>query len=169
MASSPTYAPIATQTLSSATNTVTFSSISGSYTDLVLIASVRKGGSANEAMFITFNGDSNTNYSFTILTGSGTASTSVTSTNGTKIQWYGQETASNTFALNILNIQDYSNTTTYKTVIGRNANPLYRTASTIGLWRSTSAITSITLTPDAYLSPNFEIGSSFTLYGIQAA
>ena len=163
-----TYEKIATTTLGSATNTVTFSSISGAYTDLVLIANVRKGGAAGESMFVTFNGDNGSNYSYTWLSGNGSAANSYRASNDVRLQWYAQNTTANTFTINILNIQNYSNSTTYKTIIGRNATANLQSNANVGLWRSTSAITSITLTPDLYLSPNFEIGCSFTIYGIKA-
>lgn len=164
-----TYEPLATTTLSSATNTVTFSSISGAYTDLVLIANVRKGGDVGEPMFVRFNSDTGSNYSFTWLVGIAGGPNSYRASNQTMIQIYGQTTTASVFTANILNIQDYSNSTTYKTVISRTNSGNREVNSTVGLWRSTSAITSITLTPDAYLSPNFEIGCSFTLYGIKEA
>jgi hypothetical protein len=51
-----TYEPIATTTLSSAQSSVTFSSISGSYTDLVLVSNVSgSGGNAN--LRVTLNSD----------------------------------------------------------------------------------------------------------------
>jgi hypothetical protein len=37
------------------------------------------------------------------------------------------------------------------------------------LWRSTAAITSITLYGNTNFSTNFSVGSTFTLYGIKAA
>lgn len=165
---SSTYEKIATNTLASATNTVTFSSIPSTYTDLVVIANVRKGGDAGEPMFVRFNSDTGSNYSFTWLTGNGSTANSYRGSNQTMIQFYGQNTAASTFTTNILNVQNYSNSTTYKTVIGRSGTANTQTNTTVGLWRSTSAINSITLTPDTYLSPNFEIGCSFTLYGIKA-
>ncbi len=61
--------------------------------------------------------------------------------------------------------QNYSNTTTYKTVLSRCSNPTGGTLAVAGLWRSTAAITSITLTPTA---GNWLSGSTFTLYGIKA-
>jgi hypothetical protein len=164
-----TYEKIATTTLSSATNTVTFSSISSLYTDLVIIASVRKGGENGEGLWITFNGDTSSNYSYTWITGNGTSVNSYRATSDSRLQIYNQTTASSIFTANVLNIQNYSNTTTFKTLIGKAGTGNLRVNAVVGLWRSTSAINSITLTPDTYLSPNFEIGSSFTIYGIKAA
>lgn len=163
-----TYEKIATTTLSSATNTVNFNSISSAYTDLVVIANVRKGGEAGEAMWVTFNGDTGSNYSYTWLRGNGSAANSYRASNDSRLQWYGQNISSETFTINILNIQNYSNTTTFKTIIGRNATANLQNNAIVGLWRNTAAITSITLKPDLYLSPNFEIGCSFTIYGIKA-
>jgi len=73
-----TYEPIATTTLSSAQSSVTFSSISGSYTDLVLVFSDVKLSSGDSAIDIQVgNGsvDTSSNYSFTIF---GARSTSAT-------------------------------------------------------------------------------------------
>ena len=67
----------------------------------------------------------------------------------------------------IINIQNYSNTTTYKTILGRANNAVTGVTETVGLWRSTSAITSMTLL-QSYGSDLFKTGSTFTLYGIKA-
>ena len=163
-----TYEKIATTTLGSATNTLTFSSIPSTYTDLVIIANVRKGGESGEAMFVTFNGDNGSNYSYTWLSGAGSTANSYRNSNDVRFQMYGQTIAASTFSVNILNIQNYANSTTYKTVISRNGTANIATNAAVALWRNTAAITSITLTPDFYLSPNFEIGCTFTLYGIKA-
>ena len=64
MAAGATYYPIATTTLSSATNSVSFSSISGSYTDIVIVfngAASTSGVTCN----VQFNSDTGTNYSTT--------------------------------------------------------------------------------------------------------
>lgn len=68
----------------------------------------------------------------------------------------------------IIQINNYSNSTTYKTAFMRtNTASTYGTVfAIVGLWRSTAAITSITLTPDA---GSFATGSTFSLYGIAAA
>ena len=59
-----TYTPIATTTLGSGQTSVTFSSISGTYTDLILIASASNTGGATNIR-LQFNGDTATNYSST--------------------------------------------------------------------------------------------------------
>ncbi len=59
-----TYEPLATTTLGSAASSVTFSSISGSYTDLVVVFSGTAGG-GNSNLILTFNSDTGSNYSWT--------------------------------------------------------------------------------------------------------
>jgi hypothetical protein len=61
---------------------------------------------------------------------------------------------------------NYSNTTTNKTALIRGNNAALFTDATVGVWRSTAAITSITLASDGAA---FDSGSTFNLYGIAAA
>lgn len=160
-----TYTPIATTTLGSATNNITFSSISGSYTDLILVANI--GVSVATAnTFIRFNSDSGSNYSFTQLRGNGSSATSHRLSNQTRLNtdYDGFSTSLN--ANIIIQIQNYSNTTTNKTALIRTNEPAYSTVATVGLWRNTSAITSIFFSVDTH---NFIVGSTFTLYGVKSA
>ncbi len=161
-----TYTPLATTTLSSAAASVTFSSISGSYTDLILVTNATIG-TGNEDLQIQFNSDTATNYSWTSVDGSGTVAVSsrVSNTNTPRLGGsYGAINTTN--AIWITNIQNYSNTTTHKTYVSRGSNAGYGVSATVGLWRSTSAITSIKLFPSA---STLSLGSTFTLYGILAA
>jgi hypothetical protein len=156
-----TYDKIATQTLGSAAASVTFSSISGSYTDLVLIAN----GSTSTAtgnVRIQMNSDTAANYSNTRVLGDGSAASSAreSSVGSAAIGDWGTDRC-----LLITNFQNYSNSTTNKTVISRSNSEGYVSAY-VGLWRSTSAITSIVIFKN---SANFTTGSTFTLYGIKAA
>ena len=160
-----TYEPIATNTLSSTASSVTFSSISGTYTDLVVVA---VAGSSSDANWrIQFNGDTSTNYSVTQLAGDGTAANSFRTTSEASFLANRYAYLSNNLHNNILiNVQNYSNTTTNKTAFIRTNSAALGTDAIVGLYRSTSAITSITLFPNA---GSFIVGSSFTLYGIKAA
>lgn len=166
MAASSTYTPIATTTLASATSTVTFSSISGSYTDLVFIFSGNTSAIANS--FMRFNSDSGTNYSMTWMAGDGTSALSGRETTKTRllIDVYGYANPSN-ITNKVMSIQNYSNATTYKTVLGRANNSAVGTDALVGLWRSTSAITQIDIL--TLSATTFSVGSTFTLYGIAAA
>lgn len=176
MAAGPTYVSIASNTLSVDTASVTFSSISGAYTDLIIITSVlgKTGGAAGaNTNFLTFNGDTGANYSRTKLTGSSTSASSDSTTSANSMNLgNGNEANTNTldFAPQIYQIMNYANSTTYKTVLNRNNDVLStssRTAAAVGLWRSTAAITSITISTDS--SGGWYANSTFSLYGIAAA
>ena len=164
-----TYAPIATTTLGSNTASVTFSSISGSYTDLVLIANfVGFTNTAAEAVSVRLNGDTGSNYSATYLRGNGTSALSSRATNDNRMVVGAAAIGTNTSAaMNILQFMNYSNTTTYKTVISRYSQASLQAESDVGLWRNTAAITSIEF--GTYGTNLMLTGSVITLYGIQAA
>lgn len=166
MAAGSTYTPIATTTLGSAAASYTFSSIPGTYTDLVIIANGL--GSANTGVGMQFNGDTANNYSGTFVEGNGTVASSErqSSTDTIRVAWNALWDTS-TIANIIINVQNYSNATTYKTSISRENNSARFVGATVGLWRSTSAITSVTLLTTA--AANFAVGTTFTLYGIAAA
>ena len=164
-----TYEPIATQTLGSAASSVTFSSISGAYTDLILVMNV--GGSVSgNAMNITFNSDTSANYSDTGLWGTGSSAASGRHSNATNAALsigVGVSTSASD-TQTIVQIQNYSNSTTYKTYLARTGNTAGSypgTEAIVGLWRSTSAITTVSVACGA----NWVTGSTFTLYGVKNA
>lgn len=162
-----TYTLISSNTLGSAAASVTFSSIPATYTDLLLIISAGVDGSTNTQIRHRYNGSSSALHSTTFLIGDGTSATSSRSS-GDTYGYMGTLVASSTnFSLNIINIQDYSNTTTFKTHLTRGNNASLRTEGNVGLWRDTSAISSIVLYPGTLT--NFTSGSTFKLYGIEAA
>ena len=162
-----TYEKIATTSLGSAQATVTFSTISSAYTDLVLIY-VIKSTTAQVYPYIRLNSDTGTNYSFTRMTGEGAAATSGRGSNTAVCYMQGNSGATTTnFNCNaILQIMNYSNTTTYKTMLLRTGNAELATDAGVGLWRNTAAVTAVTIVAD---QNNFATGSSFTLYGILKA
>jgi hypothetical protein len=171
-----TYEKIATNTLGSATATVTFSSISGTYTDLVLIISGQV--SLPSSFNMRVNSDSGSNYSNTLIYTDGTVTLgSVRGANQTQIDYSttnGISTSSSGYYTPVIvNIMNYSNTNTYKTFIGTNRTAIggylgnADLTEVVSLWRNTNAITSITIF--ASNSANWTTGSTFTLYGIKAA
>jgi hypothetical protein len=161
-----TYEPIATNTLGSAVATVTFSSIPATYTDLILQISDSQTSGAGQTTLLRFNGDSATNYSVTRLYGDGTTYGSDRTTAQTGV--YGIEFNSATAqSMSTFNVMNYSNATTYKTTLVRTSTPSNGVASQVGLWRSTAAITSMSLVCGS--TNTFNVGSTFTLYGIKAA
>ena len=168
MPATNTYDSIQSYTLTSATNTVTFGSIPQTYTDLILVHSTQVTGNVNAWM--QFNSDTGTNYSITLFEGNGSSAASGRANNQTRIQLdstaYPTFPSGSAFAPNIVHIMNYSNTTTYKTVLARSNNSASGVGLFAGLWRSTNAITSIALIAGAV---NFSVGSTFSLYGIKAA
>lgn len=157
-----TYELLATTTLSATQNQIDFSSISGAYTDLVIIGT--GGVTSTNDIWLRMNSDTGTNYSRTRLTGSGSAAASTLNSSQSAIFINAGTVGSNTNL--IINIMNYANTTTHKTTLSRFNSTTFTVAS-VGLWRSTSAITSLTL--KAGSADTFTSGSTFMLYGIKAA
>jgi hypothetical protein len=164
MAAGNTYVALATNTLASAVGSVTFSSISGAYTDLVLVCNATSSSGSPNGLFLQVNSDTGTNYSSTRLYGTGSAVTTVRESTTDRIMtgW----TSSTGMTTMITHLMSYANTNVFKTTISRTSDSVSRVNITAGLWRSTSAITSITVISE---STNFNIGSTFSLYGIAAA
>ena len=159
-----TYEPITTVTAPGGSSSqLVMSSIPSTYSDLVLVIN---GGQATADGFyaVRFNGDTGNNYSNTQIVGNG--STATTNRNTSATLGYVHSTAEGSIADTvIINIPNYSNSTTFKTVISRGNSVSYRVVASAVLWRSTSAVTSITVIG----ATNLLSGSTFTLYGIAAA
>jgi hypothetical protein len=163
MAAGSTYTPIATTTLGSAAASYTFSSIPSTYTDLVLVANVTLSSSGTN-LECRINGDTGSNYSFTSVYGTGGSALSNRQSNAASmfIDYYSDpNTTISTFRINFMN---YSNTTTYKTVLSRSDNTSRGTEAAAGLWRSTAAINQIQLYVGSSLT--FAAGTTLTLYGV---
>jgi hypothetical protein len=156
-----TYDPIASITLGAATASVTFSAIPQTYTDLVIV--MFSDQTASSSSQIQFNGDTATNYSLTNISGDGStgASTRASSASAPSIS-----TSSANDQISIINIMNYSNTTTNKTSIIRTNDASASVGVRVILWRSTAAITSIRLFSN---TSTFTSNSTFNLYGIKAA
>lgn len=174
-----TYEAIATYTVSgSSTATYTFSSIPSTYTDLVVVASVRSGTAANTTGFLCqVNGQTGNYYDGIYLRGDGGGVTSgrynkfINPTYAAPIgNMVANSATSGTFSNHIINWNNYSNTTTHKTFLAR-SNSQNNTASAyaevvVNMYFATIAISSITFFPEA---GNFVDGSTISLYGIKAA
>lgn len=168
-----TYEPISTQTLSTATADIFFTSIPQTYTDLVLVAFAATTSGAN-VLGYRLNSDNASNYSGLYLTGNGGTAASSRISGATYASVHtliAIPNATNTFGTYIVNFQNYSNATTFKTALARSntlGNGLYNgLEASVTLWRKTpEAITSINVLNGGGLS--FSVGSTFTLYGIKA-
>ena len=167
MAAGSTYTPIATTTFGSAASSYTFSSIPSTYTDLTIVVYV-PSNSTNDDMFMQFNSDTATNYSATWLRGNGSAAASIRSSNITGVRMSDGGSPTTTAAsLLTIQVQNYSNATTYKTALIRANNAAGNGLDAfVGLWRSTAAINTIKIYP---ASGSMATGTTMTLYGIAAA
>jgi hypothetical protein len=154
------------------TPTVTFSSIPSGYKHLQVRAfgQTNRGSVAYDGAQMRINGDTASNYSTHNLTGTGAAaSSSSLSTTYMQLPWvgFGTTTGSN-WGGAVIDILDYLDTNKYKTVRalgGADGNGSGFITLTSGNWRSTSAITSVSFTPDG--GTTFSQYSSFALYGIK--
>jgi hypothetical protein len=157
-----TYENIATTTLGSNQASVTFSSISGSYTDIICVVS-GKNSASSARIDVQFNSDTASNYSYTRLQGDGSSATSSRASSATYIIIGTLTTEQNTV---IAQINNYANTTTYKTSISRWNASNGTVGASVGLWRSTSAINAIKFSAGA---DNLAAGMVISIYGIASA
>lgn len=158
-----TYEPIATTTLLSTALGYTFSSIPNTYTDLVLIVQGSTVVSAGDSITLQFNDDTTSNYSTTGLYGTGSSAASYRESN----TFTQTGRISTTQSTSIINIMNYTNGSTYKTVLARGNAPDSLVITQVSLWRKTEAITKIKIANQNNVV--FSIGTTFTLYGIKAA
>jgi hypothetical protein len=165
-----TYDVISTTTVGTAAATVTFSSIPATYTDLVLVCAARTTRAAtSDNLVVRFNSDSTAIYSSSNLFGDVNGIGSARSSSDTSCFWSFIPSASQSsgrFGVAAMNILNYSNTTTFTTTISSSGNYAAQLELTANLYRSTSAITTITMLSGT--ASNIAVGSTFTLYGIKA-
>ena len=153
---------------------ITFSSIPSTYKHLQIRGIARKNGSTNDSvgMLMTFNSDTTSSYNSHYLQGDGSSAVGYSSgasrANIDSLYFAGGGMTANVFGAGVIDILDYANTNKYKTtrqLTGVNSNASSAINYILlgsGLWRSTSAITSITLT-----GSDFVQYSQFALYGIK--
>jgi hypothetical protein len=163
-----TYEPIVTYTVPSATPSHTFTSITQSYTDLVLIMAMAPGTATNFDIQVgNGSADTGSNYVSTRMLGNGsTASGDRQLSNFTGILGNvdNSTTVVSTYIVQFLN---YTNTTTHKQTISRGNRSDSYVIGILGSWRSTSAINTIKI--HSTNGSNIPAGCVFTLYGILKA
>ena len=159
--SAGTYVPIQTFTADGATTTYTFTSIPQTYSDLVLVTN---GVLTNNDINMVFNSDSGSNYSRTYIYATSSSSYGGAAIANATSGFAG--TLATGYTTNIVNILNYSGTSKQKSWLTRQSAAGTAVIHSIGLWRSTSAITSIALTANG---TTFGSGTTMTLYGIKAA
>jgi hypothetical protein len=162
-----TYEPIATTNGTGSSSSITFNSIPSTYTDLILIINGATTSSTGNPC-LRFNGDTGTNYSRTNMGSNSSVAFTDRETSVNRILLIGGVYFSNTLNTNlIVHIQNYSNSTTYKSTITRANKASDGLDVSAGLWRNTAAITSLTVFTAS--GANISTNSTFTIYGIKAA
>ena len=154
---------------------VEFTSIPATYTHLQIRGIAKDDAGTPQTRFLTFrfNSDTASNYSWHYLTGNGSSPSSAAGTSENyAIASFVNEGGTSIFGAAVIDILDYANTNKYKTVRGLGGYDLNGSGEATlasGSWRSTSAITSITLDLRSTQAGNFNQYSSFALYGIRSA
>lgn len=145
---------LATTTISSTVNSVTFGSIPATYRDLRVVYYAGMQPDGNQDVGFQVNGGTGTSGVYMAGFGSSTGS-------GTSADLVGYVTSAG--MVNTLDILDYAQTDKHKPMLLRYGAAANFSAAAAFRWASTSAITSVRF----YIgSGNFSIGSSFSLYGI---
>ena len=168
--SAVTYEPIQTLTANGSSASLTFTSIPQTYTDLIMIINATQSAGPNQGVFRVGNGsvDTGSNYSDTYMYGNGSSANSGRNTNNTLMlaDYLAAPGTSGDWNISIHHFMNYSNTTTYKTVLHRAGKATNGTDAIVSLWRSTAAINTIQF----YVTGGvLSSGSTATLYGIFAA
>ena len=167
-----TYELIKGETIASAAASYTFTAIPSTFTDLVVRCSYRGtvAGLNGLQARVTFNSVTS-GYSFTEIYGTGAAAASNRGSSLANIELdQAADSAGNTastFTSSELYVPNYTVAANKPmssiSAPEQNSTTAYLSARA-GLWSNTAAITSITLTANV---SNFDVGSSFYLYGIK--
>ena len=168
---------IATVTVSTATPTISFTSIPATYTHLQLRGITRDARSVNvnNINMRVGNGsiDSGSNYAMHTFDGDGATDTGAGAANQNAMGFWieaGGSSTANAFGGFVVDILDYKNTNKYKTARvlgGVDLNGSGNVHLISGLWMSTSAVTNIEFFNNGNF--NFVPYSTFALYGIKGA
>jgi len=163
MAAGATYEKIDTTTLSSNTQTVTFSSIPQTYTDLVIVI---EGSATSNSDFVLKVGNNsvptNTLYSRMFIFGysGGTNPDTAGNLGGFVFSMYTAR------SMAIINLMNYTNTNVNKTALIRNNVGIDIIYASQNLLRSAIAINIMEFTTGTH---SFTAGTVFSIYGIKKA
>lgn len=151
---------------------ITFSSIPSTYKHLQVRYIARSAvADVSDNIWSRFNSDTGSNYTFHLLEGTGSAAAAGSGINQTRNLFgrcAGNTAGSNIFGAAVIDILDYKDTNRFKTIRNlagddRNGGGSIRFES--GLWRSTAAVDTLTITTNAF--GNFLQYSHFALYGVK--
>ena len=148
------------------------------YDHLYIVMSARSDRNAYTGMLWQFGGNTSSLYSMTDLQTSSSSSVSgYRITNGSAIGYppfSGGDSTADAFGSLTIWIPHYANTSNYKSMFfsasaenATNSNSEWEVKFTAGLWRSTSAVTSFSVSING--PAEFDTYSSYTVYGINGA
>jgi hypothetical protein len=151
---------------------IEFTSIPSTYTHLQIRGLLQATYNATDYdnIIIRFNSDSGSNYSFHYVSGNGSTASSGSGATQTRGLLFATTLVSSTnsiFGVVVIDILDYANTNKYKTmrsIGGADLNGSGVASLSSSNWRSTNAITSVTL---SNANGNWKQYSSLALYGIK--
>jgi hypothetical protein len=173
-----THIRIAEQVASSAQSSLTFSSIPQTYTDLLLLASVRTttNNGGRDTWVLTLNGVTGANYGYVYNinyeatnNAAGYGGANYPNSRMGYASCAANDSDSTFFGVSKVYIPSYSQTG-FRKIVRFDSGTISHTATQFMLARSagrhseTAAITSITVYPNA---DNFATGTTYTLYGIK--
>ena len=157
------WTPLANTTTTSSVTSVTFSSISQSYKDLVLV--MNPALSNGNGPFLTLNAVF-TGFRWEWLQSDGSSAVAATSTSGDfpmNSNYFVSAAQTVDF---VWHIMDYSATDKQKQMLGRFGTASAGTGLVTARWESTAAITSVSIA--AKFGGTINSGVSFALYGVSA-
>lgn len=148
---------------------VTFSSIPSTYSHLQIRMLTQLSG-GNGEIDLQFNSDTGSNYSYHRIYGNGSSAVAEAGVSTTQATVGYYSSATSVFNGAVVDILDYANTNKYKTI--RSLNGMDTNGGGLVLfdsssWRSTSAISSITVFSKDGSRPLAQY-SSFALFGVKA-
>ena len=163
--------PIAYAVANGTSPTISFTNIPQNYQDLKVIVFARSTYTTSTGFSYYLNNAGLGSFSQTTLTGNGSSASSARNITS---NCYGvinplipfSTSTAGVFSSSELDILNYSNSTTFKTSIGKNACDLNGSGEFdlyVGTYLSTSPITSMNISTNG----NFVSGSTFALYGIR--
>lgn len=153
-----TYDLLDSTTLSSATNSVTFSSIDQTYVDLVLTIYAKRSSAGDIKLY--YNSDADNNYETINMLSDGSSTTA----NNIGRNHILLSPGSTTTAIVTANIINYTATDQLKETLGRSDDGTNKTVASVTQWNKSpiAAINKIEIRGGS----NFDAGSTFSLYGI---
>lgn len=159
------YEHIATAFGTGSSGVITFSSIPQNYKHLQIRWASKSSGNTDVSLW-RFNNDVNTNYAFHQLYGSNTGIISSGTNPTTAISPSASSSQSTVtqFAIGVMDILDYT-AAKNKTTRALLGDVNRRIVLSSGLWMSTTAISTISITLGG--SQNFQSPSRFSLYGLK--